>query len=278
MTYETVGRGALDYAPCRYGTSKLLFRGPKGKLDAPFVAFLGGTETYGKFVERPYPRLLQDRIKVGCINFGCINAGVDAYLNDPFVLDACAQAEVAVVQATGAHNMTNRFYSVHPRRNDRFVKASGLLQTIFRDVDFTDFNFTRHLLSTLLELSPDRFDIVRREIQEAWVARMEKLAGRLATKTILLWVADHPPEPEDRAATGGLGTDPLFITAEMIDRVRPYFTEFVQVVPSATARAIGTAGMHHSPLEAPMAETLPGVQAHEEVARALAPAITQLRG
>lgn len=29
MTYDALGAGALDYLPCRYGTSKLLFRGPR---------------------------------------------------------------------------------------------------------------------------------------------------------------------------------------------------------------------------------------------------------
>ena len=276
MTYETLGRGALDYAPCRYGTSKLLFRGPKKKLGAPFVAFLGGTETYGKFIENPFPDLLQDRLGKPCINFGCVNAGVDVYLNDPFIVDACSNADVTVVQATGAHNMSNRFYSVHPRRNDRFVKASGLLQTIYRDVDFTDFNFNRHLLSTLQEISEERFEIVRNEIREAWVARMELLATKLTKKTVLLWFADHAPGDETEASQDDLGDDPLFVTAEMIERLKPYFTSYVCVVPSPIARAAGSAGMLHNQLEAPLAENLPGVQAHEEVVRALAPEIERL--
>ncbi len=57
MAYENLGESALDYVPCRYGKSKLLFRGPKRKLTAPYVAMIGGTETYGKFVETPFPAL-----------------------------------------------------------------------------------------------------------------------------------------------------------------------------------------------------------------------------
>ena len=46
MTYDALGAGALDYLPCRYGTSKLLFRGPRRPLKEPYIAFLSGTETY----------------------------------------------------------------------------------------------------------------------------------------------------------------------------------------------------------------------------------------
>ena len=54
-----------------------------------------------------------------------------------------------MIQVSGAQNLSNRFHAVHPRRNDRFLRASTLLKTIYRDVDFTEFNFTRHLLTTL---------------------------------------------------------------------------------------------------------------------------------
>jgi hypothetical protein len=42
MTYDALGAGALDYLPCRYGTSKLLFRGPRRPLKDPYLVFMGG--------------------------------------------------------------------------------------------------------------------------------------------------------------------------------------------------------------------------------------------
>ncbi len=59
MTYDTLGAGALDYMPCRYDGSKLLFRCPERRLDAPFVAFFGGTATYGKYIKNPFPALVE---------------------------------------------------------------------------------------------------------------------------------------------------------------------------------------------------------------------------
>ena len=59
MSFAFPGETSLDYLPCRYGRSKLLFRGPRRDLTAPYAAVLGGGETYGKYVARPFPALVE---------------------------------------------------------------------------------------------------------------------------------------------------------------------------------------------------------------------------
>ena len=86
-----------------------MFRGPKRSLDGSFVAVLGGTETYGKFIADPYPALLEPLLGTTVINFGCVNAGADVFINDQTSLKACADAAVTVIQMTGAQNLSNRF-------------------------------------------------------------------------------------------------------------------------------------------------------------------------
>ena len=108
MAYAYPGDGALDYFPCRYGMSKLLFRGPHRELDGPFCAVLGGTETYGKFVADPYPALVEQMTGLRMVNLGCINAGPDVFLNEPAVIEIAALARATVVQVLGAQNLTNR--------------------------------------------------------------------------------------------------------------------------------------------------------------------------
>lgn len=275
MTYTALGPGALDYLPCRYGTSKLLFRGPKRKLDDPYVAFLGGAETYGRFITRPFPTLVEEETGMTCANFGFPNAGLDVYSCDPFVPEAAAAAKITVIQAMGAHNMTNRYYSVHPRRNDRFVAPSDLLKSIFRNIDFSEFHFNKHMLTALKWASPAQFEVMLAELQAAWVARMRLLMGQMRGKIILLWFADHAPSDESLPCLS-LGADPLFISREMIDQVAPLATRVIQVVPSASAKKEGTSGMQFAPLEAHIAAQLPGARAHHEVATALIQVIRQM--
>lgn len=275
MTYETFRPGGLNYAPCRYGTSRLMFRGPKRGLEQPFIAFLGGTETYGKFIPHPFPALVEQDLGQVCVNLGCVNAGPDAYLNDPDVIEVAARASAVVVQVMGAQNMSNRFYTVHPRRNDRFLKASKVMQQIFCDVDFTEFSFTRHMLAGLQRFAPERFAMVKEELQSAWVARMQLLLHRFQGRAVLLWMADHPP---DTAPDGddGLGPDPLFITQEMIIALRELVVETVVVQASRRALSFGTGGMVFSALEAPAAEEVLGAEVHGEAAAALVPVLRAL--
>ncbi len=269
MTYDVLGPGPLDYLPCRYGTSRLLFRGPRRSLEAPYIAFIGATETYGKFIASPFPDLVEKGLGTTCVNFGQLNAGVDAFMHDPFVLEAASNAEVAVIQVVGAQNMTNRFYTVHPRRNDRFVAASTLLKTIFREVDFADFHFNKHMLSALYQNAPDRFDAVRTELQEAWKARMRLMLKQISGKTVLLWMSDRAPENGGTLGEGGIGAEPLFVTRDMLNDVAAHATAVVEVVGSPEARKAGTDGMLFSEMDAVAAAEMLNPMVHQEAADAL---------
>jgi hypothetical protein len=264
MAYENLGEGALDYLPCRYGKSKLLFRGPRRKLDGDYIAAIGGSETYGKFIEKPFVSLVEEEVGTPTVNFGCLNAGADVFLNEPTILEACSKARVTIIQVMGAQNMSNRFYAVHPRRNDRFLKASVLMKTVFREVDFTDFHFTRHMLSTIKSVSEERFALVEEELKEAWKARMQHLLEKIEGKTIVLWVDDQNADEENE-----LGHDPLFVDQAMIEAIRPYCTEVVEVQLTPAAKAEGVTGMIYPDLEEPVAKEMLGLQGHREVAQTL---------
>ncbi len=276
MAYERLGRSPLDYLPCSYAGSKLSFRGPQRKLEGLYASFLGGTDTYGKFIEQPYPALIEARTGVKCVNFGWPNAGVDVYLNDPGVLMATAQAGLTVLQVPCVANMTNRFYSVHPRRNDRFLEASGTLRTMYGEVDFTEFHFVRHMLSHLQTVSASRFGMLRDEMQTAWVARMQLLLQKIEGDVILLWLSSRRPD-EDTDKTE-IAYDPSFVTRRMIEKLTHSAARLVEITASDTAKAEGTKGMRFSELEATAAGDVLGPTVHYEVADAQAPLITGMSG
>ena len=273
MAYAYPGAGALDYFLCHYEGSRLLFRGPSRGLEKPFVAVLGASESYGKFVERPYADLVQGRLGLNVVNLSCVNAGVDVYLHEEPITRIAARAEVAVVQVMGAQNISNRFYAVHPRRNDRFLGATPLLRSVYRTVDFTEFSFTRHLLTVLQSTSQERFAMVAAELRLAWVTRMKLLLDRLPKQRILLWMADAPPPP---GATLNLNREPLLVDAEMIAALRPYVTSYLERTPSREARMEWAEGRVCSDLDLPAALALPGQSFHREVSARLTEVLEQI--
>ena len=271
MAFAFQGAEVLDYSVCHYGNSRVQFRGPRSNLSGDYVACLGGTETFGKFVPDPYPALVQGRLGIPMANLGCVNAGIDVFLNEPAIADVAAGARVTVLQILGAQNLSNRYYTVHPRRNDRFVHASPGLKALYRDIDFTEFHFTRHLLGALARKSPERFEIVAEELRIAWLSRMKLLLARLSSQTLLLWVANHPP-PDRRDATS-LHHDPLLVDSEMLAAIRPYATDYLQVIGSPMAQLDGLRGMAFAEFDRPAAAEVLGPAVHHEVAQSLAPVL-----
>ncbi|MCG3269282.1 hypothetical protein Yoon_16220 [Yoonia sp. I 8.24] len=265
MKQEVVETDEIDYAPCHYGHSKMMFRGPRKRLDQPYLAFIGGTETYGKFIQQPFPALVEQGMRQTCVNFGGVSAGVDAFVNDQSMLEICRDADFTVLQIMGASNLSNRFYSVHPRRNDRFVEASSVLQAIYNDVDFSDFSFIRHMLGALHDQSPQRFEIVVNELRQAWSARMKNLLEKTGRRVILLWFSDEPLSDQDWSMRPAqLQTDPLFITANMVEKLRPLVADIVVMNPSTDALSEGVKGMIYPPSQEAMASEMLGVRCHQE--------------
>ena len=275
MSVHGGGPGALEYYPCRYGNSRVQFRGPQKSIEGDYVAFLGTTETYGRFIEHPFAQLLEERLHVPCVNFGVVNAGVDLYLHDPSVLDLVIAANVKVVQVMGAQTMSNRYYAVHPRRNDRFLRASERLESLYPEVDFTEFHFVRHMLGRLHDTSQERFASVVEELQQAWTARMKNILTQIRGKVILLWFADHAVPATEIMP---LEVDPLFVTRDMIETLRPRVSHVAEVVASDAAQLEGTSGMVFSDFEACVAAELQGPLAHAEAADMLEPVLRPMLG
>ncbi|GAA5074036.1 DUF6473 family protein [Roseibacterium beibuensis] len=268
MSFVHRGYMPLDYQPVVYPGSVLRFRGPAVDLSRPYILCLGGAETFGRFIHAPYAEEMSRQLGQQVVNMGVIGAGMDVMMNDGAIQRAMRGASAVVLQVTGAQNMTNRFYSVHPRRNDRFLKASSILSTIYRDVDFTEFHFTRHLLTHLKSRSRDRFAILREELQVAWRARMAKFLSESSVPVHLLWLSNRLPG-EDRAQRG-LGMEPLFLTQAMLDDVAHLARSVTVAVRPPAASRNPTRGMFFAAREEAAARVLPGPEVHRDAARALA--------
>ena len=264
MSYELKSAGALAGEPCRYGQSRLLVRGPQRSLDEPYVAFLGGTEVYGRFVEFPFVEALQTQIGMDCINLGSVNAGLDSFVQDDTLTGLAAKAQITVLQMLGAQNISNPFYRVHPRRNDRFLQAQPALKALYPEVDFTEFHFNKHLLCTLRQISGQRFEQVRDQLQRSWVARMSTLIEALDGRVLLLWLR------YELDAGAGFPEEPVMIDRTMADALRPKVQGILEYRASSAAAAHDIAGMVFGQMELPAARRMIGPKEHVRIATALA--------
>lgn len=223
------------------------------RADAPgrplgrYVVALGGTVTLGKAVAQPYPVLLG--LLAGCpvLNLAAPHAGPDFYLADPPRLDLARGASLVLLQLCGVEGVTNPFYTVHSRRNDRFLGTTPALRALFPDVDFAEVHFTRHLLTFLHRSDPTRFAHVLHGLRSAWVARMQALLRHLPPRRVLLRL---------RAPTEDL------LSGDLIDRGM-----------MAALTGPGTALVE---LPLPATTALPAPQDHARIAERLAPHLRRL--
>lgn len=271
MSFLIQGASALEEEPCRYGESRLPCRGPKREPDGKYIVFMGGSETYGRFVEWPFAALTEQATGKVCINLGSVNAGLDSYVHDPSLIEIAKGAETVVIQVMPAQNLSNRFYRVHPRRNDRFLAPTPELVSMFPDLDFTEFNFNMHLLNALKAVSPARFAVVKQELRELWLARMRRMIDMVGGHPLLLWLQymDRGPMQVEMASR----TSPAFVDTKMVSALKP----LVSGVVSRRVRAAGVSGdlesMVYGQMQEPVAEQLIGPTTHALIANAVVEAL-----
>lgn len=265
--------GGIDYAAGNYPGSRLTLRAPMTRIDGPYVAAIGGLETFGRFVTDPYPDLVAQALGMPCLNLGAAHAGPDAYLADEALLRLCAGAEITVISITGAHGVQNAFFSVHSRRNDRIIRESDRMRAVFPDVDFSRYQFVRHLLGDLETRSPRRFALIREELQATWITRMNHLCARIGGDVVVLWMGDRgPDDPGDTIFDG----DPPLVTRAMLNALRGRVRGVVEVIDLSQSEAEALEGKVCRPDEIEAALRLPGQAAHRRAAEQVSAIVSSL--
>lgn len=261
---------AINYQEYRFGRSQQRFRGPKPDLSKPYIAVIGGSEVYGRFVPNTFTHQLSHRLKMPVVNWGTPGAGPTFFLKDPTVLEACSNAKICVVSAMGAVPTSNRLYSVYKRRNSRVRSVSENLSDLYPGVDHTDYRFAHNMLRAFHKECGQRFRIVEREIQAAWIARMRELLDDIDSVKVLLWMSGRSPDDDaGPSADENFVKFPSFVTREMFETVAEFADAVVEYVASYTIAEDKEDGrIFDDPIKRP-AINWPGPTMHSQTADVL---------
>lgn len=228
----------------------------KHRPDTPgYVLFLGGSETYGRCVRQPFPSLFSRLNGIEVLNLGLPNAGYDTIATDPDIVARARQARLIVLQLMGAHLMTNRFYRVHKRRNDRFLAALPSLKTLYPGVDFSQFSFVGHMLRRLQRADPDSFALLVAGLQQGWRQRLVQMQQLYRRPMVFLWL-DHGLGPTDVTLTEAAFTQ-AGIAGERLLRVGPAPLGRMFLHPEAGGPSVALAPGYHQRIALELAEWLP---------------------
>lgn len=271
MSYELKSATALSGGTCCYEGSRLHVRGPARDLNnESYIAFLGGTEVFGRFVSEPFPAVAETLLDKTCVNLGGVNAGLDSFMSDAALMRIAQEAEIAVVQVLGAQNISNRYYKVHPRRNDRFLQARPKLIELYPEVDFTEFHFNKHLLSRLKDVCEERFEVLRRHLQSDWVSRMGDLVAIMDGRLVLLWLR------YSLGNSGTFGREPVLVDQPMVESLRSLVQGVIELPVSTAGLVNDVMGMDLGPLDLPTARHMLGPKEHNRIGCAAAEQLQKL--
>ncbi len=252
----------IDYCTYRFGRSRQRFRGPQPDLAKPYISFIGGSETFGKFVESPFPQRIETALDFTCANWGTPGAGPSFFLKDPVILEGCSNSKLCVVSVMGAVAMSNRLYSVFKRRNSRVRSTSASLRAMFPNLDLGEYRFAHNMLRQMFYDNPANFKVLEIELREAWVARMRELLDEIETTRILFWISERTPEERmlsnDRET---FVTHPAFVDRQMLEAVAPMADLVVEYVPQK-----GTETIANYPEKDRPAIPVPGQMMHSQAA------------
>lgn len=282
MAEHQIDDPMFDYKLYRFGRSRQIFRGPQQDLRGDYISFIGGSSTFGRYSDDPFSDQLRRQLDIHTLNLGTDGAGPGFFLGDPEVLRSAMDARVCVVQIMCSAALSNRMYTVRPRRNMRLHAVSDLLIGIFPEVEFERFSFVHAMLKHLQALDETRFKLVANEMKNAWIGRMQTLLNSIETKTVLFWFSQREPDT-GHSMSGGPQYYPHFVDRAMIDAVVPSADAYVEcTTDKGLPQSLHVDGkpVLFRPSGEPISENreFPSPEMHTQAAEALVPTLKSMLG
>lgn len=244
--------------------SFLAYRGPKVCFDKPYVAFVGAAQTFGRFVEKPFPLLVGERLGVQTLNLGVGGAGPGFFLRKKPLVDLVNGACVAVVQVLSGRSASSSLFKTIDGGRIGVEVATG------RKISGCQF------IQNILD-SPELVERYVRETQADYLSGMVALLQAIAVPAVLFWLSTNEPAPrrvwETRRScsplTRGkiLGAFPHLVDEELLRAIRQHAAFFAMSVSErGLPCVVGNSGTKEN-------NYYPSREMHDDAAAVLTPLI-----
>ena len=218
--YQHADGHIIDYELYQLPGVRYDLRGPRVTTEQ-YVACVGAAQTFGRFAERPFPKLISSALGMDALNLGRGGAGPNYPLSNPTLLQYINRARVVIVQVLSGRSQSNSlFRTVHDG-------MMGIHLVDGREVSAMDF------YEWLLNQGPDLTNKIVAETRENYVSAMSQMLDAIKPPKILLWFSTRTPEYQERweSTIWKLwGEFPHLVNREMVDRIRGYADRYVECV------------------------------------------------
>jgi len=223
--YQERDWDVVDYELYTIPGLNYTLRGPQVTDDAPrFATILGAGQSFGVLVGDPYAHKLSRAFSMEIMNLSVGGSAPTLYLGSKAAIEACNRSSLCVIQILSARSSQSSYFESRGGKNMLRPRGSKL-PFVPGDTAY------RSMFANEPSSIPP---IVIGELRANWVKEMLQLLGLIKTPKILLWFSKRSPDlPESLSsfdeASGGF---PHFVNRTMIDEIRPYADDYVEVVSS----------------------------------------------
>jgi hypothetical protein len=205
----------------RQTQKELLLRGPKLKSCKPgdYFVCLGAAQTFGRFCEKPFPTLLQERLQLEVLNIGRGGAGPSFFSkeNDQ-LLKYINNAPFAIIQIMSGRSESNSLYEskglgYYYRRSDGIgISCDMAFQELFKTHDI---NFVKEIVA---------------ETRTNWIQSYIELLDNIQVPKVLFWFSERYPRYQERYENLGTmyGQFPQLVNQDMVDQIRRHADDYVE--------------------------------------------------
>jgi hypothetical protein len=204
----------------------LLARGPAIDLSKPYFSAVGAAQTFGRFVDYPFPSALGAALDIQVLNLGMSGAGPSFFLERSHLIELINKGRFAIIQMFSARSLSNTYAITGANQGTLILRCEPDQPAQFAEIVY------QKLLETLSPL-----DLVRLRVENrmVYISEMKTLLERIKVPKILLYWSTRTPNY--REATTDLsaywGAFPHFVNNDVVHALSPMADEIVEVVGDA---------------------------------------------
>ncbi|MGH8001006.1 MAG: DUF6473 family protein [Brasilonema sp.] len=198
------------------------FRGPAPETlkDNQYFVCLGAAQTFGCFCEKPYPNLLQERLKFQGLNLGFPGAGPSFFLKEKPLLKYINNAKFAIVQVMSGRSESNSLFE------------SGGLEYLTKLSDGAKIGATQAYQELFKKYDKNYVKDIVAETRYNWINNFQKLLQAIQVPKILFWFSTRESYYQEKYTNAHslLGRFPQLVNTKMLNQIKKYSHEYVECI------------------------------------------------